>query len=302
MTISMPDQTTASPTDSASSDKIDRLLRSPFARGLVLLLVLMLVIAAGIMRGIGGALLVLASAMLLLIISLLWNSLQGLTGESAISLEEALGLGAPSAEEEQKRAVLRALKDLEYEHSVGKISEEDYAQLTAQYRAEAKALLRSLDQTLAPNREHAEKLLEKRLAEENLDEKGRTHRADKRKNKKKKPKEEPAPDAVEDESADEPEEEPESTEAEATSAPGHEPAAESGEPEAKPARTSTPAPRAPTRRCAKCETRNDLDARFCKGCGATMAAEGKLLCTACPAVYDDTLDACPDCGVPREDT
>ena len=76
MTISMPDQTTASPTDSASSDKIDRLLRSPFARGLVLLLVVMLVIAAGIMRGIGGALLVLASAMLLLIISLLWNSLQ----------------------------------------------------------------------------------------------------------------------------------------------------------------------------------------------------------------------------------
>lgn len=290
MTTSMPDQTTAS--QNATSDRIDRLLQSPLARALAVLLVLLLAVFAAVFRGLPGALLVIACGTLLLIISLLWNSLQGLTGEGAISLEEALGLGAPSAEEEQKRAVLRALKDLEYERSVGKISEEDYAELTTRYRAEAKALLRALDQNLAPNREHAEKLLQKRLADEDLDEKGRRHA---KKHKKKHA--EPTPEPVEDESAED-----ETGEAEATSAPSHEPPADTDEGEEKAPRRSTPAPRAPTRRCAKCETRNDLDARFCKGCGATMAAEGKRLCSACPAVYEDSLDACPECGVPPEET
>ncbi len=286
MTTRMPDETTAS--GSATSDKIERLLQSGPVRWLAFLVVVLIAIGAGLLRGLPGAILVLASGMLLLIVSLLWNSLQGLTGESPISLEEALGLGAPSAEEEQKRAVLRALKDLEYEHSVGKISEEDYASLTARYRTEAKALLRSLDQSLAPNREHAEKLLEKRLAEAHLDEKPRRGR-----NKKNKPKPEPESrqNDRDEEAADDQE-----VEAEATSTPESEPPAEKDE-----APRSAPARRGPTRRCAGCETRNDLDARFCKSCGKAMATDDQALCTACPAVYDKSLGACPECGVPSED-
>jgi len=289
MTTRTPDETTAS----APNDRIERLLRSGPVRWLALLVVVLIAIVAGMLRGLPGAMLVLASAMLLLIISLLWNSLQGLTGETPITLEEALGLGAPSAEEEQKRAVLRALKDLEYEHSVGKISEEDYAALTSRYRAEAKALLRSLDQNLAPNREHAEKLLEKRLAEAHLDEKPGRERNKNKKKKPPKPEQEsakPSPDA--EESDDEQE-----VEAEATSTPESE---LPDEDEAVAART-TPAPRGPTRRCADCDTRNDLDARFCKGCGKSMAADDQALCAACPAVYDKSLDACPECGVSSED-
>jgi hypothetical protein len=75
-----------------------------------------------------------------------------------------LTLGQPSAEEEQKRAVLRALKDLEYERSVGKISDHDYADLSARYREDAKRLIQAVDANLTPARERAEKLLAERVA------------------------------------------------------------------------------------------------------------------------------------------
>jgi len=119
---------------------------------------------AGVFVGIEIAILVVASGALVAVIALVWASVQSLTGESELSLEEALALAAPSTEEEQKRAVLRALKDLEFERSVGKISEEDYAELSDRYRAEAKRLMRSLDEHSLPEREKVEKLLAARLA------------------------------------------------------------------------------------------------------------------------------------------
>ena len=121
-------------------------------------------IAAGAWVGIELAVLVLAAGALVLVIALLWASVAGLSGDTPLTLDEALGMGAPSTEEEQKRSVLRALKDLEYERSVGKISVEDYAELSARYRAEAKRLMQSLDEALAPAREEVERALQERLA------------------------------------------------------------------------------------------------------------------------------------------
>lgn len=95
---------------------------------------------------------------------LLWSSLQGLAADSPLTLDEAMSLGAPSAEEEQKRAVLRALKDLEYEKTVGKINDKDYQELTQRYRKDAKRLLQMVDKDLDPQRREAEKELEKRLS------------------------------------------------------------------------------------------------------------------------------------------
>jgi hypothetical protein len=123
-------------------------------------------VVAGVVIGIEIALLVVAAGALLGVVALLWASVQSLTGESPITLEEAISLGAPSAEEEQKRAVLRALKDLEFERSVGKISEEDYAELSARFREEAKRLIESLDQSSEPARERVEKLVAERIARE----------------------------------------------------------------------------------------------------------------------------------------
>lgn len=110
------------------------------------------------------AFLVAASGVLLLVITLMWSSVQSLTGGASIGFEEALSMGAPSKVEEEKRAVLRALKDLEYERSVGKISPEDYAELSAQYRADAKRLIQRLDETLGPARKEVERAIERRLS------------------------------------------------------------------------------------------------------------------------------------------
>src|SRR6187402_2578583 len=128
------------------------------------LITLLAAITAGTLYGVQLVVLTLAAAALLLVIWLLWSSVQALAGESPLTFEEAFSLGTRSAEEEQKRAVLRALKDLEYERSVGKISEDDYHEYSVRYRAEAKRLIQSLDEHLAEGRKQVERELERRLS------------------------------------------------------------------------------------------------------------------------------------------
>lgn len=141
--------------------------RPPPTRLLVLggIWVLALGIGAALWTSLPLGLLGGAAIALMLVIALMWQSLQHLSGDTELTFEEALSLAAPTAEEEQKRAVLRALKDLEYERSVGKISEADFQELSARYRAEAKRLILAVDETLQERRKEAEALLEKRLRE-----------------------------------------------------------------------------------------------------------------------------------------
>ena len=130
------------------------------------------VVAAAIMgaiRGAAGTVLVLAAGMLIVVIATLWRSIRVLVGEAPLSLEATLWHGQSAQEDEKKQSVLRALKDLEYERSVGKLGDDDYKQLSARYRAEAKALLRAQDEALAPAREKAELLIAKTLAGEPID-------------------------------------------------------------------------------------------------------------------------------------
>ena len=72
-------------------------------------------------------------------------------------------LCAPSDLAEEKRRVLRALKDLEQEHSLGKIDDRDYAELEAEYRARAKKVIREMDDALGPYRAKAEALVKTHL-------------------------------------------------------------------------------------------------------------------------------------------
>lgn len=128
------------------------------------------VFVAGYLAGVQVAFLTLAAGVLTLVIALMWSSVQSLTGGASIGFEEALGMGAPSKVEEEKRSVLRALKDLEYERGVGKISPEDYAELSAKYRAEAKRLIQSVDDALGPARSEVERAIGKRLERAGLHE------------------------------------------------------------------------------------------------------------------------------------
>jgi hypothetical protein len=202
---------------------------------------------AGWVQGPGAAILVLAGGALVGVIAVFWSSLRTLFGETPLSGADAYALGAPRAEEEQKRAVLRALKDLEFERGVGKISDEDYEALVGQYRAEAKRLLRVLDEDAKPRRAQVEALVERRLRREGLlggEAKGAE------KGTEAKPAKGGAGEA-----------------AVAASAPA--PAA------TRPLRHKKKGARkadADGLACASCGTRNDADATFCKKCGARQGA------------------------------
>ncbi len=132
-------------------------------------LVVVLVILAGVFVGASTAILVAAAGALISVIAVFWSSLRTLLGETPLSGADAYIFGAPPrVEEEQKRSVLRALKDIEFERSVGKISEDDYHQLAKKYRDEAKRLLQSIDEKSADGRERAEALVQKKLRQVGL--------------------------------------------------------------------------------------------------------------------------------------
>lgn len=186
-------------------------LAARFARPLAPVVIVVGAALFWVVRGAGAGILVLAGGLVIAVIAALWQSVRVLTGDAELSLESTLALGEVTHEDEGKRAILRALKDLEYEHAVGKLSDDDFKQLTAQYRAEARKVLRALDASLEGQRKRATALLEERLAKVDL----------------------APPDDDEDEPA---------------------------EAEAKPWT------------CAKCETKNDADASFCKRCGEKLAS------------------------------
>src|SRR5262249_57017490 len=117
-------------------------------------------VAAGVLQGAPAVVLVLTAGALVSVIALFWASVRTLVGETPLSGADAYALGAPRAEEEKKRAVLRALKDLAFERSVGKISDEDYQALVAKYRAEAKRLLKAIEEDAGAERARVEPMLD----------------------------------------------------------------------------------------------------------------------------------------------
>lgn len=107
----------------------------------------------------------LAALALLVAIFFVWSSLEVGQDKKKMSFEEALSFAMPTLAEEQKVAILRALKDLEYEREVGKISEEDYRVALEDYRARAKAYIALADESLAAGREKALAWLEESAAQ-----------------------------------------------------------------------------------------------------------------------------------------
>jgi hypothetical protein len=128
-------------------------------------------IVAGALSGAASALLILAAGALLGAIALFWASVRTLSGDSPLPRDFAT-LGAErhgrGALVEEKRRVLRALKDLEQEHELGKIDETDYRSLVATYREQAKVVMRKLDVQVAPFREQAERMASEHLKKQGL--------------------------------------------------------------------------------------------------------------------------------------
>ncbi|MBM4359409.1 MAG: zinc ribbon domain-containing protein [Deltaproteobacteria bacterium] len=222
-------------------------------------------LAVGVIAGPALGVLVLAGGALLAAIATLWASLRALVGETALAPEDAFALGAPSSEEEQKRAVLRAIKDIEFERTVGKISEEDFSVLLGRYRAEAKRLLRQIDESRAPERARAEALASAFLAKHVPTDEGRG--------------EEPGAKARETAtvaSGGTPRERGKKRRKgrAPTASTGAVAATEEEAPTVEEAATIEEGmTAADTQRCAACETTNDADATFCKGCGKRLQRE-----------------------------
>jgi hypothetical protein len=237
-------------------------------------------VVIGFRYGLELSVLLLAASALGLVIALLWASVRNLTGDTPLTLEEALMLGAPSTEEEQKRAVLRALKDLEFERSVGKISEADYQAYSARYREEARRLIERVDASLGQARELAEKLLTERVQQSNLDveedreqddpdeerEEPQASASDRSKQKLSEPDDDDDNDLdndADDDDADDDDADDDDAERDDDSDGKLTNALPASGSEAKGARPgSTP--------CRSCEGSNDADAKFCKHCGAAL--------------------------------
>jgi ribosomal protein L40E len=157
-------------TPQARDDQVERALGRAFAFG-VPILSLGGALAVGAVASVGSALLVLAAGALLGGIGLLWASVRTLSGDAPLpatfeTLErDRHGTGALV---EEKRRLLLALKDIEGDHELGRTDDADYTALVADYRQQAKAVMRKMDVEVAPFLEEAERLANDFLKERSL--------------------------------------------------------------------------------------------------------------------------------------
>jgi hypothetical protein len=85
-----------------------------------------------------------------------------LAGTLRDEASEAIGDRTRAALEREKTLVLRSIKELEFDRGMGKVSEKDFAEMSARLRARAARLMRQLDAG-SLYREQIEKEIAKRL-------------------------------------------------------------------------------------------------------------------------------------------
>jgi hypothetical protein len=128
-------------------------------------------VVVGVVTSFGTALLVLAATALIGTIALLWASVRTLSGDAPLpSGLEAVARQRHAVDplDQKKRRVLRALKDIEAEHALGKIDDADYDAFVTRYRGEAKALMREMDLEVAPSRDDAERVAREYLKSQGI--------------------------------------------------------------------------------------------------------------------------------------
>jgi len=233
------------------------------ARGAAIAIPLTTVFAAVVVGSIlsaGPALLVLAAGILLGTIALFWASLRTLTGDAPLAeeLEHASFSASNDALANRKKMLLRALKDLESEQAVGKIDAKDYGILSSRYREEIKDLMREMDESIEPHVKAAERALQKHLAKVGLV--GDPFRAPGKAAQAKDEaleRDETRRETTDDETDDETDET-EDDESNVASRPV----------------------------CTACSTSNEIDAKFCKSCGATLATQTTEMPKNLDALFD----------------
>ena len=115
----------------------------------------------GVVRGAPTVVLWVAFALLAAAVLLFWEALRTTLNPAApgddADLDEE---GVPTDLEALKKAALKGLKDIDFERSIGRLSEEDHKELEQKYRAEARAAMRAMDEGLGQWLPRAEALLD----------------------------------------------------------------------------------------------------------------------------------------------
>ncbi len=179
-----------------------------------------------------------AAAAVLVGLGSVWASLRAAFGGDAAFDLPSVQAESRRALEEQKAALLTNIRDLEFDHAGGKISQADFERLDGKLRAEAKRVLKLLDADVKPYRAKAEALLKA-----HLDKAGTPYRGQ----------------VVKDDA-----EEASETEASETNATGTKETKQNEE---------TAGQKSGVLRCPSCDAVNDSDAAFCKKCGTAIEAE-----------------------------
>jgi len=94
----------------------------------------------------------------------LYRTLWPLVHPDAVDTPEMLGGRTRAALEREKTLVLRAIKELEFDRAMGKVSEPDWKEMTARLRSRAVRVIRQLDSGRAAYRELIDKELSAREA------------------------------------------------------------------------------------------------------------------------------------------
>lgn len=92
-----------------------------------------------------------------------YRTLAPLAGSEDATGSEILGGRTRAALDREKTLVLRSIKDLEFDHAMGKVSEKDFAEMSTRLRLRAAGLLRQLDQGTTSYRDQIEKELARRV-------------------------------------------------------------------------------------------------------------------------------------------
>ncbi len=95
-----------------------------------------------------------------------WRSLRAAFGAHVPEMQVAIESHARQTLLERKQALLASLSDLKFERDAGKVSAEDFEDVSASLRAQAKTVLRLLDEDVEPFRDRAKALLAEELGGE----------------------------------------------------------------------------------------------------------------------------------------
>jgi ribosomal protein L40E len=105
-----------------------------------------------------------AGLCLSLVLLALWQSLRMLLiGRPAAPLAAAPRDPKREALLREKQELLTAIRDVRFEHELGKVSDADFERLEQRYRARARDVLRELDEQIAPYREEARSLISRAI-------------------------------------------------------------------------------------------------------------------------------------------